>query len=547
MRTRNAEKFVESVRKSKFAAPAKKAPSAWHSWYTRNVISTKRVGLPIPPDPAEKFYYDQKSQKWVIVWQIASCIGIISSFLMFSRNNVMTNFFYLPTLFFIMFALVSLITLIQALGEWDFELHADRVGLFRKSTQLPTVDVFLPSAGEDLAVLENTYRWVAELDWPPDKLQIYVMDDSDRLEVARLAELYGFNYFVRPNRGYNKKAGNLLYAFKRSRGDLIAIFDADFVPSSDFLYEIGHYFENPNIGIVQSPQFFDTDATMNWIQRTAGSVQELFYRAIQVSRSKIGSPICCGTSAVYRRAALQEAGGFVQIEHSEDVYTGIALRRQGYKTIYIPAVLTKGLCPDGAKAFFNQQYRWCAGSMTLMRDPDFWKAKMPIRQRLCYISGFQYFLFTAMWLFLGYVPVLCMIFFLPDEVKLINYVPLVPCMIFAWIIQPNWHRSKYGFEVQSIKALTAYAHFFAIKDIFTNNLQGWIPTGEAGVSTDRFSFFREINFIWGSFVSSIMLIGPILRVTLQGYNWYDWLGIFIFGLLSASVFIKVHQAPGSGK
>ena len=531
---------------SKFTVAAKESKAKDRPWLKRASLDIASIGLPIPPTSTEKFTYDEKKQFWPIVWQVASSIGIIYSFIMFSRNNLATNLFYIPTAFFVIFALVSLLTIIPAIGEWDFELHADRVGLFRQSTNLPSIDVFLPSAGEELSVLENTYRWVSELNWPHEKLEIYVMDDSDRLDVAVMAERYGFHYLVRPNRGYLKKAGNLLYAFKQSRGDLIAIFDADFVPAANYLYEIGNYFEDPSIGIVQSPQFFDTDSTMNWIQRTAGSVQELFYRAIQVARSSIGSPICCGTSAVYRRSALVEAGGFVQIEHSEDVYTGIALRRQGFKTIYIPTVLTKGLCPDGAKAFFNQQYRWCAGSMTLLRDRDFWAVKMPFLQRLCYISGFLYFLFTALWIFLGFVPVIAMIFFLPDEVRLANYIPLIPSMIYAWIIQPNWHRTKYGFEVQSIRVLTAYAHFFAIKDIFFGKLQGWIPTGEVGGASDRFDFFREINIAWGAITTAILLAGPLARVLLQGYEWYDWAGIFIFGLISCSIFVKVHLAPGSG-
>jgi GT2 family glycosyltransferase len=547
MKSLDSANSKEIVRISKFTVPAKKISVDKRTWLKRESQELATFGLPIPPNSTDKFFYDETKQLSPIFWQIFSSIGIIYAFIMFSRNNLATNLFYIPTAFFVLFAFVSLLTIIPAIGEWDFELHADRVGLFHQSTNLPTVDVFLPSAGENLTVLENTYKWVSELNWPTEKLEIYVMDDSDRLDVAVMAERFGFNYLVRPNRGYLKKAGNLQYAFRQTSGDLIAIFDADFVPAANYLYEIGNYFEDPSIGIVQSPQFFDTDSSMNWIQRTAGSAQELFYRAIQVARSKIGSPICCGTSAVYRRSALVEAGGFVQIEHSEDVYTGIALRRQGFRTIYIPTVLTKGLCPDGAKAFFNQQYRWCAGSMTLLLDRDFWEVKMPFLQRLCYVSGFLYFLFTALWIFMGFVPVIAMIFFFPDQVRLSNYIPLIPSMIYAWIIQPNWHRTKYGFEIQSIRALTAYAHFFAIKDILFGKLQDWIPTGEAGETTDRFTFFKEINIIWGTFTTAVLLIGPLARVLLQGYLWYDWLGIFLFGLISSSVFIKIHLAPGSVK
>jgi cellulose synthase/poly-beta-1,6-N-acetylglucosamine synthase-like glycosyltransferase len=534
--------------KSKFAAPAKQNGNLIQQdrkWLNRESLVNEPLGLPTPPNSMERFTYDKKNHKWPMLWQILSSVGLTYSFVMFSSNNYFTALFFIPTLFFVLFVSVNLLKNLVGRDEWNYDLHADRVGLFKKSTNLPTVDVFLPSAGEDLDVLRNTYHWVSKLEWPAEKIDFYIMDDSERIEVALLAENFGFNYLVRPNKGYFKKAGNLLYAFKRSRGDLIAVFDADFVPASNYLFEMANYFEDPTIGIVQSPQFFDTDASKNWIQRGAGAVQELFYRAIQVARSKIGAPICCGTSAVYRRAGLVEAGGFVQIEHSEDVYTGIALRRQGFRTIYIPSVLTKGLCPDGVKAFFNQQYRWCAGSMTLMRDRDFWKVKMGFMQRICYISGFLYFLFTATWIFFGFVPVLAMIFFLPEEIKLVNYIPLIPSMIYVWIVHPNWHRSFYGFETQSVKFITAYAHFFAIKDIFFGSLQGWIPTGESGTSTDRFTFFRELNVIWGVFVSIVIFGGSFVRVFLQDYKWFDWVGVFVFGLISLTVFTKVHRAPGS--
>jgi len=521
----------------------------WHSrkpWRLRNDQQSHIAGLPTPPAHLEKYIYDSKNMGWQIFWQVMSSIGIVYSFVKFSENNLMANLFFVPTLYFVLFSAVSLITIIPAYGEWNFDFHEDRVDLFRSSRTLPTVDVFLPSAGEDMSILENTYYWVSKLKWPQGKLNVYVLDDSAREKVRFMARKFGFHYVCRPNHGYMKKAGNLRYGLAKSKGSLIAIFDADFVPTENYLYEIGHYFVDPDIGIVQSPQFFDTNHLQNWVQRGAGSIQELFYRSIQVARSRIGAPICCGTCAVYRRSALETAGGFVQIEHSEDVFTGISLRRQGFKTIYIPTVLSKGLCPDGSLAFFNQQYRWCAGSMTLLKNRDFWKLKMRILERFCYLSGFLYFIFTAIWVFLGYVPIIAMIFFFPEQVKLINYVPLIPAMIYAWIIQPNWHRTKYSDEIQSIRFLTAYAHAFAIWDVFFGKLTGWIPTGKSKVEHDNYSFMQEINLIWGSFVCTVMILGTLVRIFISGYRWYDWIGILIFGLISGNIFIKIRKAPING-
>src|SRR5581483_5663598 len=143
----------------------------------------------------------------------------------------------------------------------------------------------------------------------------------------------------------------LAQGFGHSDGDFVVIFDADFCPRADFLEHLVPYFDDENVGIVQSPQCFDTTTEMNWLQRTAGATQELFYRWVQPSRDRAGAPICVGTNAIYRRIALDEVGGFAQIEHSEDVHTGIALLRGGYDTRYVPVRVAKGLCPDDLAAF----------------------------------------------------------------------------------------------------------------------------------------------------------------------------------------------------
>ncbi len=87
----------------------------------------------------------------------------------------------------------------------------------------------VPTYGEDLAVLDNTYRYVAAMEWD-GAVNVYVLDDGDRATVRDLAADFGFHYIVRPNRGFMKKAGNLQYAYSKTSGDHIVILDADFCP-----------------------------------------------------------------------------------------------------------------------------------------------------------------------------------------------------------------------------------------------------------------------------------------------------------------------------
>ena len=100
-----------------------------------------------------------------------------------------------------------------------------------------------------------------------------------------------------------------------------------------------------------------------WVENAAGAIQEVFYRSVQVARDRFGAAICVGTSAVYRRAALAAEGGPTLIPYAEDVHTGLDVRRAGWSVVYLPVVLSVGICPDNLDAFVRQQYRWCTGNV----------------------------------------------------------------------------------------------------------------------------------------------------------------------------------------
>ena len=107
------------------------------------------------------------------------------------------------------------------------------------------------------------------------------------------------------------------------------IFDADFRPRADFLTETLPYMDDPAMGLVQTPQFFRVSRHQTWVERAAGATLEVFYRAVQVSRDRFGSALCVGSNAVYRRAALDAAGGFTEIPYAEDSHTGLDMRYAG--------------------------------------------------------------------------------------------------------------------------------------------------------------------------------------------------------------------------
>ena len=338
-------------------------------------------------------------------------------------------------------------------------------------------DIFLPTAGEPMQVLLNTYHYVSKLKWA-GVINVHVMDDADRPEVMQAAQRFGFNYIVRPNRPKLKKAGNLRYAFKKTSGDFILVLDADFVPREDMLLELVGYFMDESIGIVQSPQYFDVKKSHNWLQRAAGATQELFYRFIQPSRDNSNSAICVGTCAIYRRAALNDARGFAPIGRSEDVHTGVRVAKAGYVVRYVPILVAKGLCPDQMHSFINQQYRWATGSFSLLSDKTFWKDKHFTKKRLApYITGFAYYLTTGFSVYMTPLPVIFMLFFFSGFITPANFLPLTGILFSQFLLLPIITKGRMNPSVLRVQTVYGFAHARAIFDHIRGRSAEWVATG----------------------------------------------------------------------
>lgn len=362
----------------------------------------------------------------------------------------------------------------------------------------------------------------------PGALEVYVLDDGDSRPARRLAARYGFTYVVRPNRGYMRKAGNLRYAFWHTRGEFIVIFDADFCPRPDFLAEILPYFRvDPGIGIVQTPQFFRTDRRQGWVEKAGNAVQEIFYRNIQVARDTFGTAVCCGTCAVYRRAALEPDGGFATVPYAEDEHTGLNVRQHGYTVRYIPVALAAGLSPATPDTFVRQQYRWCSGTFSTLRR---WP-KARLRVRLTYAAGLFYYLYSASMVFAGPAVPVAMLAWYPSHIRLLNYLIFAPVMLSGMVLYPLWHRCQYGPSVWPLAIIRGWSHLLAIADFLTGKTMQWQPTG-GGASPVRRLWIGMYGWNVSMAVAWLVLAG--LRIYQQG----PWnlmlvaaLGLFYAGLV----------------
>ena len=462
------------------------------------------------PNDDEKYLY-LKTNKFYFYY-----LGIYSTILLFTGMCLFIishPFFYV----FLPFVIVTLfyLTISYAVGifsnDFDHMIHKIIIDFVEYK---PTIDIYYTCAGEDFAIIYNSLKAIQSMVFhSPYIINVYVLDDQQTNKYIRLvcSELE-FNYIARPSRGEWKKAGNLRYAFEKTKGDLIVIFDADFCPRPDFLTQTVPYFAKSDIGIIQTPQFFQPSECTNWIDRGSAIIQILFYKLIQTNRNHFGAAICVGTNAVYRRKALEPFGGTALIGYSEDVHTGFNVVNSGYKLKYIPINLAKGLCPNRMSQYFNQQYRWCMGSLTLALNKGFWVSSLNYIQKLCYMSGMLYYVITAISIFINCIPSLLVLYFLPQFVLWYSVLWSIPSLLFGTVFFAYWTKHWHILDVLRSRIFSYYAYFFAAKDKLFGDLMEWIPTGSGNQAYERFIKAKRLIFIWNTLNLSLVLFGC-------GYHW----------------------------
>ncbi len=254
---------------------------------------------------------------------------------------------------------------------------------------LPTVDILIPTYNEPAFILKRTIIGCQALNYPHKN--IYILDDTQRLEINQLAEKLNCNYLTREDRK-NAKAGNLNHALRQTQGELVVVFDADFIPCWNFLERTVGWFQNPKIALVQTPQsFYNADPIAHnlGLENIVTPDEELFYRHIQPAKDGVGSPVCAGTSFIVRRKALEEVDYFNTESISEDYFTGIAISAQGYEVIYLNEKLSAGLSAESLSAYLRQRLRWARGTLQafFIKANPLKIAGLTMRQRLAHLEG----------------------------------------------------------------------------------------------------------------------------------------------------------------
>lgn len=288
--------------------------------------------------------------------------------------------------YFIILFILTIYALHRYILVYLFQKHKNKI--FKpidEFKELPKVTVQLPIYNE-VYVVERLIESVSKLIYPKNKLQIQILDDSTdetSLILSRLTEKLkskGFDveYFHRNNRaGY--KAGALQEGLKTAKGEFIAIFDADFVPSSDFLLKLIHYFTDPKVAVVQA-RWGHLNSDYSLLTKIQSIMLNGHFVIEHIARNRSGRFLNFnGTAGIWRKEAIINSGGWHSNTLTEDLDLSYRAQMLGWKFIYVPEVVCYAELPIEMDAFKSQQYRWAKGSIQTLSKllVPFLKSKLP--------------------------------------------------------------------------------------------------------------------------------------------------------------------------
>ena len=290
-----------------------------------------------------------------------------------------------PVLYGLLLAAETL-NVIQALGFWWTCAH-ERVREPSPPRTSAAVDVLIPRYDEPTDVVELTLA--AAVGLRGHDVRVWLLDDGDDEDMRLLAEEHGAGYLRRPVHDH-AKAGNINHALGLLDAPFVAIIDCDHVVDPEFLEAtLGHFDDDERLAFVQTPQYY-ANGNQHGVPGAAWAQQTLFFGAIARGKDGLDATFCCGTNVVFRRASLDEVGGFPTHSITEDFELSIDLHERGWRSAYLPKVLASGLGPEDMASYVTQQLRWARGCLSAL--PRILRAKLPLAQRSQYLLSAVYWL-----------------------------------------------------------------------------------------------------------------------------------------------------------
>jgi len=350
-----------------FQTPPAPAPTPWPT--------------PIGPGPDvvfAKYYHELVNKTW----------ANISPLYQLDTFDYIVLLSYFSILFLL--AVYGAYRIKQVIDFWRYRNFVpESAGQFAEE-DLPVITVQLPLFNE-LYVVDRLLKAVTAFDYPREKMEIQVLDDSTdetvkvaKAVVAKYAEQgFDIHYIHRTDRtGF--KAGALENGNRTAKGELLAIFDADFVPKPDCLRKLVHFFTDPLVGCAQM-RWAHINGNYNLLTRLQTIMLDGHFVVEQTTRNRTGGFFNFnGTAGIWRRKAIEMSGGWQHDTLTEDTDLSFRAQLMGWRFVYLLDEEAPAEIPVEINAFKAQQRRWAKGVMQvgLKLYPRIWRAPLPLRVKL---------------------------------------------------------------------------------------------------------------------------------------------------------------------
>ena len=386
------------------------------------------------------------SRKELFTLRLMVVIGLVCMFL-FLQEILATGSD--DGLLYVMLIITLAFSCVKFLHEWIHYFFIT-VPATPERTKVYTVDIFTTFfKGEPYEMIEETLMAIKAITYPHET---YLCDESDDPYLKNFCKEHGVIHVTRIVK-VDAKAGNINNALKQSTGELCVILDPDHVPFPDFLEPIVDHFNDPEIGYVQIVQSYK-NYDDGLIAKGAAQQTFQFYGPIMMTMNKYGTVLAIGANCTFRRSALASIGGHAA-GLAEDMHTAMQLHAKGWKSVYVPAVLARGLVPSTLSAYYSQQLKWSRGVFELLVTsyPKLFK-KFTWQQKLHYGVVPMHYFSGVIFLINFLIPIGSLIFNTsPINIDFLHFMVFaLPLSMMAFLIRlyvQNWvmEEEERGFHV----------------------------------------------------------------------------------------------------
>ncbi|WP_425601514.1 UDP-forming cellulose synthase catalytic subunit [Dyella humicola] len=409
----------------------------------------------------------------------------------------------------------------------------------------PTVDVYIPTYNEPLSVVSPAVLAAKSMDWPRDKLRVYLLDDGSREEFQRFAADVGVSYLTREEHHF-AKAGNINHALGLTSGDYIAIFDCDHIPTRSFLQTtMGEFLVDPKCSMVQTPHhFFSPDPFERNYDTFLRIPNEgsLFYGLVQDGNDFWNATFFCGSCAVIKRAALEEVGGVAVETVTEDAHTSLKMHRHGYRSAYLGIVQAAGLATESLSGLVGQRIRWARGMAQIFRVDNPWAGKgLSFFQRICYSNAMLHFFYGFPRLIFLIMPLAYLFFglhvFNADGVSVMAYV--LPYLFVSGLANSRIQgQYRHSFWAEVYESVLAWYTVLPTTVAFLNPKKGkFNVTAKGGlIEQEYLDWAISRPYVWLLAINFAGLLAGVVRIfTIQSDEPATVLMNIVWGLFNVAM------------